>query len=95
MAVECAAKLSNWLEGSSSHSPIRQVFFPQEGSNSHDWDGYCHIGQIGEKVKLLLRHKQQGLEPLTLTSMNQGVINASLMGIELATIGQVVVALAN
>ena len=48
---------------------------------------------IGEKAKLLLRQKQQGFKPQT--SMDQDGINASSMGIELATIGQAAVALAN
>ena len=41
------------------------------------------IGQIGKKVELLLRYKQQGFEPQT--SMDQGRINAPLLDIELAT----------
>ena len=48
---------------------------------------------IGEKAKLLLRQKQQGFKPQT--SMDQGGINAPPMGVELATIGRVSVALAN
>ena len=48
---------------------------------------------MGKQVKLLLRHKQQDFGPQT--SMDQGGINAPLMSVELATIGQVVVALAN
>ena len=55
---------------------------------------YCHIGQIGQKESwYLLRHKQQGFEPRT--SMDQDDINAPLMDIELAIIGQQVAALAN
>ena len=42
---------------------------------------------------LLLHHSQQGFEPPT--SMNQGGINTLLMGLELATIGWMVMALAN
>ena len=46
-----------------------------------------------QKVELLLRYRQKGFEHPT--SMDQGEINAPFMGIEPATIGQAVVALAN
>ena len=49
--------------------------------------------RIGQKIKLLIRHKQQGFEPQT--SMDQGRTNAPSMGIELDTIGWMIVALAN
>ena len=42
------------------------------------------IGQIGQKVKPLLHHKQLGFK--VPTSMDQGGINAPFTGIELATI---------
>ena len=45
---------------------------------------------MGKQVKLLLRHKQQDFGPQT--SMDQGGINAPLMGVELAIIGRMVVA---
>ena len=47
------------------------------------------IGQISQKIKLLIHHKQHGFEPPT--SIDQGGTDDSLIGIELATIGQVVV----
>ena len=62
-------------------------------SNHHGWGGCCHIDQIGKMVKLLLHHKQQDIE--LQTSMNKGRVNDPSMGIELATSGELAVALAN
>ena len=55
--------------------------------------GCCHISKIDQKVKLLLRHNQQGFEPAT--SIDQDRITSPLIGIELTTIDRVVMALAN
>ena len=48
---------------------------------------------MGKKVEEPLHHRKPGLEPTTTT--DQGGVNAPSMGIELATNGQVVVALAS
>ena len=58
------------------------------------WLGDCyHIGQIGKKIEKPLHHQYPGLDSKTTT--DQGGVNAPLMSIELATIGRVVVTLAN
>ena len=47
------------------------------------------MDQISQNIKLLLHHKQQGFE--SPTSIDQGGTDDFLIGIELATTGQVVV----